>query len=372
MLELDILRGFAMLVVVSSHVSSISIENLISGRGHFLTSMLHSSFNFSVPIFFIVGAALSARSVAGRKVDIWPYYKKKLIRIILPYLAWTLIYTLFKIAISKTTWDDLLVFNNWFEWISQGRAYDHLYYLIVIGQFHLLFPLLIKLARLVKDKPFWAFVIVIAGHNIVYWLNKFWLADVFPYFASSFFWHFSLFFLGLYLGLNYEKVCLWLKRNLKWALIVCVASAAGFLYMAYLLYYNNYSIIPQFNYFYSTIRLVYVTSLPLCLLAAARNPRFIHGPPGRCLLWIGRYSFGIYLAHPILNYFVRSWVTSNDVTILFFVSVLAVVALIIICGFLSKLLELFRPTAWLVGVKARRGPSLSDHKPHIGNFHKPM
>ena len=351
MLELDILRGFAMLVVVSSHVSSVPIENLRVGRGHLLFSMLHSLFTFSVPVFFLVGALLSAYSLAERPSGryIWPYYKKKLIRLFLPYLAWSLIYILFRLAVEKLHWADLLSFDNWFTWISQGRAYDHLYYLVVVCQFHLLFPLLLKLARLVKDKPLWAFIIIIGGYHIVYWLNKLWLYQAFPYFQSSVFWYFDIIFMGLYIGLNYQKVCLWLQKNILPLAGICLVATVGYIYCRYLLYRD----IPYHSYFYYTIRLVFVISLPLLILSLIRRFRVSQVWVGRCLLWIGRYSLGIFLAHPILNFYLRKWVASRNVILLTLISVAAVVVFTAVCGFMTMLLEKFRPTAWLVGAKRR-------------------
>ncbi|MCL2124442.1 MAG: acyltransferase [Oscillospiraceae bacterium] len=365
MLELDVLRGFAMLVVVSSHISSVAIGNLRAGRGHFLVSMLQSSFNFSVPVFFLVGALLSAYSASAKNPPIWPYYKKKLLRLVLPYLAWTLFYIAFNLFVHRIGRADLRSFDNWVKWITQGRAYDHLYYLVVIFQFHLLFPLLLKLAKLVRDRPFWAFAIVVGGHHVVYWLNKLWLYKAWPYFSSSFFWHFSIFFLGLYIGLNYKKVCEWLERNLKWLIIVCLVSAAGFLYLRYLLYMK----INYHTYFYYTIRLVYVTSLPLCLLAVARRLRdtlkrgIRHGQAflfarkwaGRALLWIGRYSLGIYLAHPVLNHYLREWFKTRNVILLGLICAVAVVVYIAVCGVMTMVLERFRLTSWIVGAKASGG-----------------
>ena len=346
--ELDIVRGFAMVTVVTSHVTSVAISNLRAGRAHFLVSMIHSAFNYAVPVFVLVAALLAAYNAADRPVALWPYYKKKLVHLFLPYLAWSVLYVFFNLAVHKLSRADLLSWHNWYRWISQGRAYDHLYYLIVICQFHLLFPLLIKLARLVKDKPVWAMVIFFGSHNIVYWLNKLWLYTAFPYFQSSFFWYFSISFLGLYIGLNYDKFLPWLRKNIKWLTCICLVFAVAYLFCRYLLYKE----INYHTYIYFTIRLIFVISLPICLLVPAQGARLSTGWIGRCLLWIGRYSLGIYLAHPLLNYYFRQWVTSRNILVLAPLCAAAVVVLIAVCGFITKLLEKFRLTAWFVGAKA--------------------
>ena len=343
--EVDILRGFAMLAVVAIHVSNVPLAIYGGGRRYFLVYMFSSFINFAVPMFVLISAMMAARSEAGRPVKPLEYYKKKFLRLGLPYLVWSLLFILFKIAVHRVRMPDILSWRNWIGWILQGRAYEHLYFLAVILQFHILFPLLIKLARLVKDKPFWAFFIAVGGQNIVYWLNKLWIYKRFTYFYSSFFAYFGIVFLGLYIGLNYEKVCAWLRKNAKWLAIFCLLSAAAFLYFRYLLHEH----VRFHSYPYSLVRLFFVTSLPLCLLAPAQSARIKDGWAGRGLMWVGNYTLGIYLAHPILNFFLRKWVVTNNIIILFVICAAAVFAFTAICGYLTKLLEKFKLTAWIVG-----------------------
>ena len=343
--EIDILRGFAMLSVVSIHVSNIPMAILASGKRYFLVYMFNSFINYAVPMFLLISAIMAAYSEAGRPMELLQYYKKKLIRLALPYLAWTLLYILFRVIIHSILLQDILSWRNWVQWILQGRAYEHLYFMAVICQFHILFPILIKMARLVKDKPIWAFIIAVGGQNIVYWLNKLWLYKTFPYFQSSFFWYFGLMFLGLYLGLNYDKVCAWLRKNAKWLAISCLVSAIAYLFYRYILYAN----IRFHTYPYSFIRLFFVISLPICLLAPAQNLRLQQGWVGRGLLWIGNYTLGIYLAHPVLNFFLRRWVKTGNLILLFLICFAAVFAFTIICGYITKLLEKSELTSWIIG-----------------------
>ena len=345
LIEVDILRGFAMLSVVAIHVSNIPMAILSSGLRYFAVFMFNSFINYAVSMFFLISALMAARSEANRPVKLLEYYKKKLMRLGLPYLVWTLIYILFGVIIHRLRMPDILSWRNWISWILQGRAYDHLYFLAVICQFHILFPILFKLARMVKDKPFWAFFITVGGQHIVYWANKLWLYRALPYFQSSFFWYFGIMFLGLYLGLNYEKVCQWLHKNTKWLSIFCLISAIAYLYYRYLYYMD----ISAHTYPYSFIRLFFVTSLPLCLMAPAQNLRLQKGWAGRGLLWVGRYTMGIYLIHPVFNFFLRRWVGTGNIILLFIICAAAVFAFTIICGYITKLLEKFKLTAWTVG-----------------------
>ena len=345
--EIDILRGFAMLAVVAIHVSNVPMASFGEGRSYFLVYMFNSFINFAVPMFVLISAMMAALSADSRPLHVIEYYKKKFIRLGLPYLLWSLIYILFNIVSHRVRMPDILSWKNWIGWILQGRAYEHLYFLAIILQFHLLFPLLIKLARLVKDKPFWAFFIAVGGQNVVYWLNKLWIYERLTYFYSSIIGYFGIVFLGLYLGLNYEKVTAWLRKNTKWLAVFCLISAVAFLFYRYLLHEE----IRFHSYPYSFIRLFFVTSLPLCLLAPAQNPRFKEGWAGRGLLWVGRYTLGIYLAHPVLNFFLRRWVKTANIVVWFFICAAAVIAYTIICGYMTKFLEKFKLTAWIVGTK---------------------
>ena len=348
LIEIDILRGFAMLAVVAIHVTNLPLENLTEKYGYLFFYMVSSFLNFAVPVFVLISALMAAYSEIGRTSSLWLYYKKKLLRLFLPYLAWTLFYLVFRFVTHGLFIEDILSWRNWIAWIFQGRAYEHLYFLAVICQFHVLFPLLIKLARLVKDKPFPAFLIAVGGQNVVYWVNRLWVYRVFPYFHSSFFGYFGIIFLGLYLGLNYEKVCRWLQKNAKWLSLFCLVSAVAFLYYNYLLY----KMIRFHSYPYSFIRLFYVVSLPLCLLVPARNLRLKQGLVGRCLIWVGSYTLGIYLAHPVLNFFLRWLFKTDSPAMLILICIAAIFVFTVACGYITKHLQRFRLTAWIFGVKA--------------------
>ena len=357
--EIDILRGFAMLAVVSIHVSNIPLANLPAGRRYFLVYMFNSFINFAVPMFILISAMVAAHSEANRPLHVKTYYKKKILRLGLPYLTWSLFYILFNILVHRVGWTDLLSWKNWIEWILQGRAYEHMYFLAVILQFHILYPLLIKLALLVKDKPFWAFFIAIGGQHCVYWLNKLWIYERFTYFYSSVFGYFGIIFLGLYLGLNYKKVNRWLRKNVKWLSIFCLISVIAFLYYRYLLHIK----VSFHSYPYSFIRLFFVASLPLCLLAPAQSLRVKEGWIGRGLLWVGRYTLGIYLAHPVLNFFLRRWVKTDNLLYLFLISAAAVFVFTIICGYMTKFLEKFKLTSWLVGANIEKATVIAASEP---------
>ena len=350
LIEIDILRGFAMLAVVAIHVTNLPLQNLAEKSGHLFFYMVSSFLNFAVPVFVLISALMAAYSEDLRPTPLWPYYKKKLIRLFVPYLAWSLFYLAFRFVTHGLFLEDILSWRNWVAWILQGRAYEHLYFLAVICQFHVLFPLLFRLARLVKDKPFWAFFIAVGGQHIVYWVNRLWVYRVFPYFHASFFGYFGIVFLGLYLGLNYDKACRWLRKYAKWLALFCLASAVAFLYYNCLLYKE----IKFHSYPYSFIRLFYVASLPLCLLAPALSLRLQQGWSGRGLVWVGSYTLGIYLAHPVLNFILRRYVKTDNLLLLALICIAAIFAFTVVCGYITKFLQRYRLTAWIFGTKATR------------------
>ncbi|MDR0491207.1 MAG: acyltransferase [Oscillospiraceae bacterium] len=360
LIEVDILRGFAMLAVISIHVSNIPLTNLASSRWYLPVYLFNRFLIFAVPVFIIVSAMLAAYTENGRPTQLFPYYKKKLIRILLPYLAWSLFYIAFNLATRGNSLADLLSLKNWVSWILQGRAYIHLYYLAVIIQFFILFPLLIKLARLVKDRPLWAILIIAGGFNIVYWSNKLWLYKLFPYFQSSFFWYFGVIFTGLYVGLNFRKVCVWLQKYIIPLTALCIASAIVFVYLNYLIYKH----VRYHTFFYNAVGQIYYISMAFCLLVWSQRIRARQWKVRQGLLWIGRYTMGIYLAHPVLNYFLGRLVKSKNVILLFLICAAAVFAYTVICGYITKYLEKFRPTAWLVGATT---PALRATPPQEGN-----
>lgn len=344
--EIEMMRGFAMLGVVSIHVFNAGIVNLPEGSsGNMLFNCISGFLQFSVPVFIIISAMMAAYTNADRQLHLGNYYIKKGLRVGIPYIFWTFFYLALQVFLGSLTWADFTVADNWLKWFGCGKGYAHLYFMAVILQFYILFPLLFKLVKLVKDKPFAAFVLALGPQICIYWLNKLWIYDITTYFSSSFAKYYCIAFAGMWMGLNYHRLASLLARCWYWVILIFAATAAVFVHYTKLtvmqIYFNTFPMNLDWQFFCISAALLF---LWISGRLAAHKSRI-----GKGLVWIGTYSFGIYLIHPMITYvFIRlsAGLSTYPLLILCIITVLLIE---IICGFVVKAMQSWNPTAYLFG-----------------------
>jgi peptidoglycan/LPS O-acetylase OafA/YrhL len=111
---------------------------------------------FSRDAFFFVSACMLAYSYRDTKqMNLRSYFKRRFVAVGWPYLAWTVIYYVFTRAVPTRTFP-FYTFKGSDIFGASGAAhfghllwtgYYHLYFLIVIMEFYVLFPLLLILVR---------------------------------------------------------------------------------------------------------------------------------------------------------------------------------------------------------------------------------
>ncbi|HVB50209.1 MAG TPA: acyltransferase [Acidimicrobiales bacterium] len=150
--HIDAMRPIKQTAVISTHaLIFFSPLSTSFAAGAFLT-LTH----FSRDAFLFVSACMLAYSYREQKsVKIVPYWKRRSISVGLPYLAWSLIY--FPISMMLPTnsfpyyrvpWGTVFSLHGAHELlIAVATGYYHLYFLLVLLEFYVLFPLLLKLLR---------------------------------------------------------------------------------------------------------------------------------------------------------------------------------------------------------------------------------
>jgi surface polysaccharide O-acyltransferase-like enzyme len=136
--EIQYLRGFAFLAVVLQHAighyAAVPDAKLEDGV---LMGLLLLSAKFAVPMFiFITGLVLFYNYDGG--VRFFPFVRKRFRDIGLPYLPWALLYAL-RGHHPALSWESVRRLG--LE-VLTGTASYHLWYIVMIFQLYLLFPLL--------------------------------------------------------------------------------------------------------------------------------------------------------------------------------------------------------------------------------------
>ncbi|MGF9821872.1 acyltransferase [Brevibacillus agri] len=142
--ELDLIRAFAFLAVVYQHVIGVFIrEKGLSEQAAIVYGMLFHLLKFAVPAFiFITGLVLFYNYY--EKVNYFSFMRKRVTEILVPYGIWSAIY----LAVQTKPLGE----GNAFLWtiakkLVTGTASYHLWFVVMIFQFYLLYPLWQKLFR---------------------------------------------------------------------------------------------------------------------------------------------------------------------------------------------------------------------------------
>ncbi|MFX0026193.1 MAG: acyltransferase [Candidatus Hermodarchaeota archaeon] len=288
--EFDILRGFAIIFVVIIHTFGL-VYHYKEGIEYLLTyGIIFIIAQSAVPIFlFISGYFLRLKYINQNSLK--SIFKSRVKKIVLPYLLFSIIY---------------LLYNNWrfdlntsfLEGIYQILTFSvefHFWFLGLLVFFYIFFPLLNKCFE-----EFNKFKLLIGSVILqLIWIvleitiYKQFLSNpnmqILIFFIKYAFISYNFYFiLGMYFAENYDQVID--KSNNKKGVFILIL----FLIPSILLYY-----------FYMDLVYFKLTTMPLSILEILIfykiSLNLKEKKIGNLFEFFGRYSYGIYLIHPLIT-----------------------------------------------------------------------
>lgn len=146
--ELNFARVMAMLAVIMIHVTStfINASSNFQLLGMNLGFILNQAARFAVPLFVLLsGVSLNFSSYTGAL----RFYRKRLVKIGIPYFLWTVLYYVYNRLdiLPRILSGELPWWGTFKQCLLLGQAASHLYFIVIIFQCYLAYPLLRKLAK---------------------------------------------------------------------------------------------------------------------------------------------------------------------------------------------------------------------------------
>jgi len=310
---LDIMRAIACCMVVGVHVSAQQITLLGTSSISFkFMNAMDCLCIIGVPLFVMISGALLLSSEHTGSLK--KLYGHHIVHLLVAYLVWLLFYNIV----------DYIKAGHWFSFESfkqeiildtmLGQGMYHIWFMPMILGLYILTPLLKEMVRTRKNCEY--FLILYFVFNLFY--NTIFKFQV-PYerIAESVFNRFPLYILEGYIGyyvLGYyldnfikvtSRVSLWCISllgmvNYVWEITVCNSESASTGELSTIL--NDPLTV---NAFFAA------TAIFVCIRYFFRNTT-IKGKFYKLCKGLGRYSFGVYLAHP----FVLTWMTEHNITTL--------------------------------------------------------
>lgn len=369
--QLDLFRAFAILSVIQVHATSVTMmEQSLSPSLFYLYNWANIFFKFGVTSFiFLSGFVLfynyydkrMNRSMLGR------FYRKRMVGVVIPYIFVSLCYYALCAwqngsLMQKPISDQLRMLG---EDLINGTAYTHLYFIFIMIQFYLLFPLLLWLLQRLRNKTFWMAMVVPVGLGVqwaFYFWNKYQLH--LPNKGSYAPTYLSYFLLGAVLAIHYEKIREWLSTGradhsakvrtataLLWA-----GWAAVTLYHIQMWYELRRGIHSASTLQFEILWVLNMLLSAMILLHAAfRIYRHFRSFWVKMLTRLGELSFAIYLFHPVVLREYRLVINSrftfdpNSWTYLFYIVGGSLAALFVSWVFVQVCFKRLPFASWFLG-----------------------
>ena len=290
---LDTLRAIATLGVIVIHLSSPLVKMSYGKNMSYwwIGNIMDSGVRFAVPIFLM----LSGATLLAKEYRLNDFYKRRILRVLVPFLFWIVVYLIYQWLILKSIVQphDLPSIRNWAVnlFLKEGIS-KHFWYIYMILFIYLFVPLLGKGLRKLSNPAIiglllgWVILTFICkgiSFNTYNWSGGY-LSKLFGYILFSGYLVFGYYFGKLPVNSS-------LIRNSAFAVFVLTILASSVLTY---LFSRNVHKLDLSIYGYLSINTI-VQSCALFLLvkdSAIKNKylAFIQST-------ISSYSYGIYLVH---------------------------------------------------------------------------
>ncbi|HZY35981.1 MAG TPA: acyltransferase family protein, partial [Mucilaginibacter sp.] len=287
------LRLIALYAVIILHCTS----PLLMGYGKvpmadwWQADLLNALVRFAVPVFVMITGAL----LLPREYEIGDFLKKRLTRVVIPFLFWSLVYVWYswyneEITFGNDAWANI---RQVLHLLKYGSSY-HLWYVYMLIGLYFFIPVIGKFVRNASEKAILYFLIVWFAVMLITqpYLSRYNPSIDMHYFAG----YAGYLVLGHYLALKEFNV----KNLRRWMILVFVLSIALIAFGSRLLI--AHPIYPGTMFYEPVNPAVLALSASIFLIVKNTTPK-VSPIVIRLRDFAGQYNYGIYLAHALVLYF---------------------------------------------------------------------
>ena len=281
--ELSHLNILMCLAVVFVHVISWTIGDMDKSSVQYVCMLMPwRLLQFVVQGFIFLSAV--KLFLPQRETDYEKFLHGRYKRVVLPYILWVLVYYAYFIATYGYTFS----WSSLGEYLVFGTICSHFYFVVIIMQFYLNMPLFKHLGKRVNP---W----VLCVSSVVF--TAFFKQYVhFQYDDRVFPAYLCYFVIGAAVGMNYERVCEFLKRRFYAVVPVFLAFAVsdGYLMWRAQVQGVSFKFIEIVHLGYCISAIFFFFGLFLLLSEGRTLPKI--------LALLDRSSYSIYLSHVLFIY----------------------------------------------------------------------
>lgn len=282
----DCIKGLAIIAVVVIHACGSSFTEFPAGSFNWIFGItLRQIINFAVPVFFVLSGLFShpRKGVSARL-----FVFNRFVRILPPYIIWTLI----SILLNKPS--DLLNPISLMKDFVLGWGIGIGYFVIVLLQFVVLTPLIWKIKKVYAHIVIMT-ILSILGLSATYALRIFFASrsfSSFPYNVILFLFWYPFFHLGVFVSMFRKEMDVWLNKIRKFIpglllLLFLLSLVEGFFWASRGFASIGASQVKASSFLLSVVLFLAVLSFKQVFSLVNKA----------VIAWLGRASFLIYLSH---------------------------------------------------------------------------
>lgn len=280
-------RAFCIIAVIFIHCKSAEEYRVLEGTNivYWAWMLIRNFLDFPVGLFFVIsGYLVNEKNVL---CDTKTFLKKRLIRLGLPFLIWTVFYSCVYIYME---WPDFTV-QELISKALRGNVAVHLYFVLVLLQLNIITPFVIKMKQSrIFNIFFWMITPVFYIVNFVYFVNH---GDQMPSEQLYFMSWFIYYYFGLKLKDMEQKYAS--SKALSCGLVIL--GFAAFLESLFLIRFGATT-----NYAVSQMRLFVIPYILSSAVLLCNRKIEIGNAISKALNSIGEKSYGIYYVHVAFLY----------------------------------------------------------------------
>lgn len=328
-IELNLLKGLALLgVIFQSSISSTLQNNPVSHNDSIMMGMLYHFAKFSAPAFvFIAGFAIIYHQQS--RVNYRQYLVGKTADLIQPLIFWSILYFSLSTEVAPFS---LEWFKEMLNAIITGSAAPHLWYVVMIFQFHLLYPMIINLFNKTNtivntEKQLYLLMAAISSAYLLlmFYSNRFiyngnaltdskWLL----YTDRSFIAYSFYFILG---GVAAQNLSKWRQFVTKASPVVTFLFITFYTWIGHdlLSFSGDGAIRLEASTYLKPSMFLYVFTEILLLYAFVLTIMKTRSVLYQIVQFFGQYSFGAYLSHVLFMGWISSIMSNLDSSLNYYV-----------------------------------------------------